>query len=953
MEVIQTVAPYFGLRTSQVWPISYDSAPFLISLWIAIVTTIYLKFFREEKNELFQEALEKRREDKMKTLKNIVLLEERRLGKPQKKDEKQKSADDVEFDFDEPPTAKYMFDIIFEEVEEGSISKVLDVPKMDPWFLRGVTLFKRRVQIELDEATTRTREAQTITLSDLHTSKEQQIIMDHQDGDKLFKVIEFIRLKAVKHFGDHLNLPGTTDGVTLENFDSTYLQNEKELRVVNKKSVKDAEKLLAEVRAAQRNQLWSIFDILKPVLPTYGLALLFMIFARAFEAPLWARGLPSFKSSVGTINPNATEGEFGFGPTVLKKAEGHAIFFIVGFLFSRPVEVLAGSFGDRAARDFAQPLRKAVMGAIMRQDTEYFDFNTSSKLKDQLNRDTDELVENLLWVPRSILENFFRVVQRSLTLYFVAPKMFWACVYFNVPLFSFIILVTQKPLWRLRGRSDRCQENTGAETSEILQNIKTVRQFSMEATEKKKYVLGNLTRGIFESRIRILETLCHNLRFVFHMIGEIYVIYVALNLAVSGEATPEDAVVCSTVGMWLQHDFKNLLETCPKIFKIMRPVARVASLLASQPRIEQDSNQKSDKLRPSAFRGNIEFKDVHFSYPTERQKQVLSGLSFTARSGQKVAFVGKAGCGKSTSMDLLQRFYNRSAGEILIDGHRIEEYDTNYLRRNFGVVAQNNVLFSRSIYENIVYGMDDPPGPESERFLEVCRKAEAWEFIQKFPNKQYTQIGEKGVKLSGGQKQRVAIARVIIREPTFLLLDEATSALDAINETSVQSALDEMLQKHSGVALVVAHRLTTICNCDKIVVLGDDGTVVEEGTHQELLKVPKQVDGNGKPVAGPGLYHSLWDIQQAEGTAQSAKLEKQLQQKNKEILRLQNELDWVRKFECSPTGRSRHLQRGKQRRSSSVPRNSETPDLHQDSEDDYALPGMLRSISDTTCTTYT
>merc|ERR1711998_6669 len=155
-------------------------------------------------------------------------------------------------------------------------------------------------------------------------------------------------------------------------------------------------------------------------------------------------------------------------------------------------------------------------------------------------------------------------------------------------------------------------------------------------------------------------------------------------------------------------------------------------------------------------------------------------------------------------------------------------------------VSQTNTLLDRSIYENVVYGMENPPGPESEEFKAVCVKAAAWEFIEKFPNKQYTLIGEdKGVKLSGGQKQRIAIARVIIRKPTFLFLDEATSALDAINEKSVQQALDEMLSEHRGVAIVVAHRLTTICNCDKIVVMGD-GVAIEEGTHKQKKKKKKK-----------------------------------------------------------------------------------------------------------------
>lgn len=149
------------------------------------------------------------------------------------------------------------------------------------------------------------------------------------------------------------------------------------------------------------------------------------------------------------------------------------------------------------------------------------------------------------------------------------------------------------------------------------------------------------------------------------------------------------------------------------------------------------------------------------------------------------------------------------------------------------------------------------------------------------------------MKLSGGQKQRIAIARVIIRQPTFLFLDEATSALDAINEKAVQEALDQMLSKFNGVTIVVAHRLTTICNCDKIIVMGDDGTKVEEGTHEELLQVPKQVDDDGKPVVGAGLYHTLWDTQQVDsvGSENTTKLRQQMQEQRAEIEAQQKEIE--------------------------------------------------------------
>ena len=183
--------------------------------------------------------------------------------------------------------------------------------------------------------------------------------------------------------------------------------------------------------------------------------------------------------------------------------------------------------------------------------------------------------------------------------------------------------------------------------------------------------------------------------------------------------------------------------------------------------------------------------------------------------------MGKTGCGKSTSVNLLQRLYDVDTGTVTIDNEPIAHYDVHHLRRNIGIVSQDNVLFSTSIKENIMYGMGQGhlPEPTDEEIWAICDKANATEFINSFPNKHYTNVGERGVKLSGGQKQRIAIARAMIRKPTILLLDEATSALDAASEKVVQKALDDMLTEHDGVAVVVAHRLTTIKNCNTIVVM--------------------------------------------------------------------------------------------------------------------------------------
>jgi ABC-type multidrug transport system fused ATPase/permease subunit len=309
---------------------------------------------------------------------------------------------------------------------------------------------------------------------------------------------------------------------SLNEFDSTYLLQDSKLYVVSQDSVKSAEELLYDVHSTQRNAVFTVFKILKPVIPKYLCSLLFMIMARAFEAPLYAHYLPSFKSSIAAINPEATEGEFGHGPTIFAVAQEHAIIFAVGFLLMRPVDFIANSLGDQAACDFAAPLRKAVMQAIMKQDTQYFDFNPTAKLQERLNRDTDELVENLLWMPRNFLQHFFRVCQRGITLYVVAPRMFYACATMNVPMFALIILFTSEPLRKLLDQRDLGARNSSAETLEILQNIRTVRQFSMEKQEKEKYMIGNLSRTIFENRIRDLVLFFYKLLQVYCIITYLF-----------------------------------------------------------------------------------------------------------------------------------------------------------------------------------------------------------------------------------------------------------------------------------------------------------------------------------------------------------------------------------------------------------------------------------------------
>jgi ATP-binding cassette, subfamily B, bacterial len=245
---------------------------------------------------------------------------------------------------------------------------------------------------------------------------------------------------------------------------------------------------------------------------------------------------------------------------------------------------------------------------------------------------------------------------------------------------------------------------------------------------------------------------------------------------------------------------------------------------------------------PMPPQGRIEFRDVHFVYPSREQAPVLSGISFAVKPGERLALVGPSGAGKSTIFHLILRFYDPLSGTVSFDGVRLIDTNPADVRANIALVPQDPIVFAGSVRENIRFGRPDASDAEIERAAEAARAAE---FIARMPQGYDTQVGERGVTLSGGQRQRIAIARAILREAPLLLLDEATSSLDAESETLLQQALTRLMANRTSI--VIAHRLATVQSCDRILVL-DHGRIVEEGTHATLS-------------AGNGLYARLAKLQ--------------------------------------------------------------------------------------------
>ncbi|XP_029442921.1 LOW QUALITY PROTEIN: multidrug resistance protein 1-like [Rhinatrema bivittatum] len=279
----------------------------------------------------------------------------------------------------------------------------------------------------------------------------------------------------------------------------------------------------------------------------------------------------------------------------------------------------------------------------------------------------------------------------------------------------------------------------------------------------------------------------------------------------------------------------------PDFGKAKVSAQQIFKLLNRKPQIDS-YNEEGEKL--SNFAGNIEFRNIKFVYPTRPEVQVLQGLNISVAKGQTLALVGSSGCGKSTSIQLLERFYDPAEGEVMADGVNTKSLHLQWFRSQLGIVSQEPILFDCSITENIQYG-DNNRVVTQEEVEEAARAANIHTFIENLPDTYNTRVGDKGAQLSGGQKQRIAIARALVRKPKVLLLDEATSALDTESEKIVQQALDNA--RKGRTCIVIAHRLSTVQNADIIAVI-QNGKVVEQGTHSQLL-------------AKQGAYYALVNTQ--------------------------------------------------------------------------------------------
>jgi ABC-type multidrug transport system fused ATPase/permease subunit len=368
--------------------------------------------------------------------------------------------------------------------------------------------------------------------------------------------------------------------------------------------------------------------------------------------------------------------------------------------------------------------------------------------------------------------------------------------------------------------------STNVVVEETMQTIQTVKAYTNEGLEIERY--GKHLAGAVKVSLKAAHMRGLFAAFIiFVMFGALFFIMWRAALMVQSGAMLEGDLIDFVV-------FTGIIGGA--IASLGSFYTELVSAVGATERILEILHKPSEILlaegntgsAPRRFIGAIEFKDVHFSYPSRKDVEVLKGIHLKAEPGQRVALVGPSGAGKSTIVQLLLQFYRSTAGDILVDGKRIYDYDLLQYRSNIAIVPQEVLLFGGTIRENILYGRAEA---DEAALIEAAIKANAWEFIQSFPDGLDTVVGERGVKLSGGQRQRIAIARAILKDPAILLLDEATSSLDAESEKLVQQALDKLLEGRTSI--IIAHRFATIRDADYIYVI-DQGRVIEEGTHEVL-----------------------------------------------------------------------------------------------------------------------
>lgn len=476
---------------------------------------------------------------------------------------------------------------------------------------------------------------------------------------------------------------------------------------------------------------------------------------------------------------------------------------------------------EKAMRD----VRQTLYAKIITLPIFHFEKRRVGELMSRITSDITQLQDVL----SITLAEFFRQVFTLVGGVALITYISWKLTLFMLATFPVLVIsaiVFGKFIRKISKKAQDELANTNIIVEETLTSIQAVKAFTNEKYEVDRYttslnkVLGEALkaatlRGGFVSFV------------IFALFGGIVgVVWYGAALVAQGDLILADLLTFIFYTAFIGGSVGGLGDIYAQLQKTIGASDRILEILGDPSEIDLT---RDNSVSAVTF-GQIKVQDLEFSYPSRPSVQIIKGINFTIEPGQKVAIVGTSGTGKSTLAQLFMRFYEPNAGSISLGDRVIADIDITEWRKMVALVPQEVLLFGGTIRENIAYGK---PGATQEEIESAAELAYAKEFVESFPEKWDTMVGERGVKLSGGQRQRIAIARAILKNPKFLLLDEATSALDSESEKWVQSALEELMKNRTS--LIIAHRLSTIRSADLIIVM-EEGKIVESGSHEDLMK---------------------------------------------------------------------------------------------------------------------
>lgn len=502
------------------------------------------------------------------------------------------------------------------------------------------------------------------------------------------------------------------------------------------------------------------------------------------------------------------------------------ILFIQGiFSFTRVY-----TFSVVSERSLAD-LRRSVYHKIIWLPLSFFDSRRVGELMSRITSDVGTLSEMFAFTLAELLRQFLTLFFGVGLIFYLAPKL-TGFMLLTFPVLVVAALFFGKYIRKLSSNTQDKLADANIIVEESLQSISVVKAFTNEIFETSRY--GNALNKVVRIAIRTARFRGLFISFIIFAIfgGIVAVGWYGASLVQANVITIGELFSFVIYTSFIGGSIAGLGDIYTQLQKAIGASERLLEILGEK---DEMTNSTGIEVKLS---GDIAFQNVSFSYPTRKEFTVLKNLNFRIQPGEKVALVGQSGSGKSTIINLLMRFYPVESGQIIVDSIEAAHFELSAYRKNIGIVPQEVILFGGTIMENIAYGK---PGASELEVREAARKANALDFIESFPEKFGTVVGERGVKLSGGQRQRIAIARAILKDPAILILDEATSSLDAQSEVLVQQALEKLMEGRTSI--IIAHRLSTIKKVDRIFVI-KEGQLAEVGSHAELSRMDNGIYSN-------------------------------------------------------------------------------------------------------------